>query len=124
MKTTFTILLALLFSSSQFVFGQNTPLERFESIDNLEFKEALATGEYILLDIRSVEEYDIGHIEGSKLVEYNGGDMDNTFNYMPKNNKYLIYSSAGDRSKQAMERMKELGFSHVLELNSGLEEWK
>ena len=124
MNTTLTILLALLFSSSQFVFGQNTPLERFESIDNPEFKEALAIGEYILLDIRSLKEYDEGHLEGSKLVEYNGGDMDNTFNYMPKDNKYLVYSLAGDRSKKAMERIRELGFSHVLELDNGLKEWK
>jgi len=55
------------------------------------------------LDIRSLKEYDEGHLEGSKLVEYNGGDMDNTFNYMPKDNKYLVYSLAGDRSKNAME---------------------
>lgn len=123
MKTTLTILFALILSSMQFVFAQNTIDERFESVDNAEFKEALESGEYILLDIRTVEEHQEGHIEGSKLVEYNDGDMDVYFSGMPKEQKYLVYCSVGNRSKVAMERMKELGFKHVLELDEGLEKW-
>ncbi|RYM35434.1 rhodanese-like domain-containing protein [Brumimicrobium glaciale] len=124
MKTTLTILIALLFASTQVLFAQNTPEERFESVGNAEFKKALETGEYILLDTRTVEEYDVEHIEGSKLVEYNGGDMDDVLTLMPRDQKYLVYCAIGVRSKVAMERMKELGFHYVLELDKGIKEWK
>jgi rhodanese-related sulfurtransferase len=124
MKTSLTILFALIFTSTQIVFAQNTPEKRFESVGNAEFKEAMETGEYILLDIRTLEEYENGNIEGSKLVEYNGGNMDVFFANISKNQKYLVYCAVGKRSKVAMERMKELGFHHVLELDKGLEEWK
>ena len=123
MKTTLTILFALLFTSTQIIFAQNTPVERFESVGNAEFKEALESGEYILLDTRTVEEYDVENIEGSKLVEYNGGDMDDVLTLMPRDRKYLVYCAIGVRSKVAMERMKELGFHHVLELDKGIKEW-
>ncbi len=123
MKTTLTILFALLFTSTQVLFAQNVTEERFESVDNAEFKKALESGEFILLDIRTVEEYQNGNIEGSKLVEYNGGNMDGVLSYMPKDQKYLVYCAVGVRSKVAMERMKELGFKYVLELDEGLEKW-
>lgn len=119
-----TILFALIFASTQVLFAQSTITERHESVGNEEFKEALESGEYILLDTRTVEEYQQGNIEGSKLVEYNGGDMDAVFTHLPKDQKYLVYCAVGVRSKVAMERMKELGFPHVLELDKGIKEWK
>lgn len=124
MKTTLTILFALIFSSMQLMFAQNTINERHESVGNAEFKAALESGEYILLDTRTVKEYEEGNIEGSKLVEYNGGDMDVVLKNLPKDQKYLVYCAIGVRSKVAMERMKELGFPHVLELDKGIKEWK
>lgn len=124
MKLTLSVLFTLLFGATQMIFAQTEISERHESVGNEEFKEALETGEYILLDTRTVEEYLEGNIEGSKLVEYNGGDMDAILSQLPKNQKYLVYCAVGVRSKVAMERMKELGFPHVLELDKGIKEWK
>lgn len=124
MKIALSVLFALIFSSTQMVFAQSEIVERHESVGNEEFKEALESGEYILLDTRTVEEYQEENIEGSKLVEYNGGDMDAILTQLPKDQKYLVYCAVGVRSKVAMERMKELGFPHVLELDKGIKEWK
>ncbi|PKR82233.1 hypothetical protein CW751_02560 [Brumimicrobium salinarum] len=98
--------------------------KRFESVGNDEFREALETGDYILLDTRTVKEYEERHIEGAKLVLYNDGDMDADLKNMPKDRKYLVYCAVGVRSKVAMNRMKELGFNYVLELDKGIKEWK
>lgn len=124
MRTSLIILVALVITSMSNVFAQNIEKERFESVDNATFKEALTSEEFILLDIRTVEEYEKGHIEGAKLVEYNDGDMDATLKMMPKDRKYLVYCAVGVRSKVAMEKMEELGFKYVLELDKGLEEWE
>lgn len=123
MKTIMTVLFALLFTST-FTFSQNDVEQRFESVGNTEFKEALESGEFILLDTRTVAEYQERHIDGAKLVLYNDGDMDADLKSMPKDQKYLVYCAVGVRSKVAMNRMKELGFNYVLELDKGIEEWE
>jgi|SRR5690554_2841102 len=124
MRTSLILLFALFFTTMSTVFAQNIQKERFESVDNATFKEALASEEFILLDIRTVEEYENGHIDGAKLVEYNDGDIDATLKLMPKDHKYLVYCGVGVRSKVAMKKMEELGFKYVLELDKGLEEWE
>lgn len=123
MKTIMTVLFSLIFIATQLSFAQNNAEKRFESVGNDEFKEALESGEFILLDIRTVKEYENGHIEGAKLIEYNDGDMDDDFARIPKDQKYLVYCAIGVRSKVAMERMQELGFNYVLELDKGIEEY-
>lgn len=50
--------------------------------------------------------------------------MDADLKSMPKDQKYLVYCAVGVRSKVAMNRMKELGFNYVLELDKGIEEWE
>ncbi|WP_107039523.1 rhodanese-like domain-containing protein [Brumimicrobium mesophilum] len=124
MKTLLSLLFVFVFVSSQVLLAQNSVVERHESVGDIEFKEALKTEEYILLDVRTVEEYLLNNLERSKLVEFNGGNMDGTLSSMPKGHKYLVYSNEGVRSKVALKRMKELGFSHVLELDKGIKEWK
>jgi len=105
-------------------FSQNAISERHESVGVDEFKTAIMSNEYILLDIRTADEYILNNIEHSKLIDYNGGNMDVVLSGLPKNQKYLVYSNKGVRSKVAMEKLKELGFSHVLELDKGIEVWK
>ncbi|RFC55858.1 rhodanese-like domain-containing protein [Brumimicrobium aurantiacum] len=123
MKTTLLLILGILLTFASSVFGQDIASERHERVDKTEFKEAIESGDFILLDIRSVEEYQESTIEGSKLVEFNNGDLDHVFSRLPKAQKYLIFSNNGVRSKVALTRMKELGFTYVLELDTGLSNW-
>ncbi|PKR82131.1 hypothetical protein CW751_01985 [Brumimicrobium salinarum] len=123
MKTTLTIMIAFFMISTSFLFGQNETVERFESVPNEVFKEALVSGEFIVLDVRTVEEYETGNIEGAKLLDYNGEHFKQALEDMPKDQKYLVYCAVGVRSKAAMNDMKDAGFKYVLELDKGIEEW-
>lgn len=124
MKSLLMLLTALFMISNSALVAQVTMEHRFESVGNDEFKEALASGDFILLDIRTIEEFKEGTIKGAKLIEYNGGDMDAEFEKLSKNHSYLVYCTVGVRSKVGMERMKELGFHYVLELDKGIKEWE
>jgi rhodanese-related sulfurtransferase len=124
MKITLVLLSVFIMISTSSLFGQNIAEERFESVSNDEFKNALQTGEYIVLDVRTVEDYQAGNIEGAKLLDYNGADFEQGLANIPKDYKYLIYSTEGVTSKKAMKRMEELGFKYVLELDKGIKEWK
>ena len=124
MKTTLTLLIAFVMISTSSLFGQNNSQERFESVSNEVFNEAIATGEYILLDVRTVEEYMEGHIDGAKLLDYNDVHFDQILSDFPKDQKYLVYCAVGARSKGAMEKMKAAGITYILELDKGFNEWE
>lgn len=117
---------SVLFLTSTLVFAQQTvdnDETRIERISKEEFKENLETGEYIVFDVRTVEEYQEGHIDGAKSLNFLGKAFEATLENIPKNYKYMIYCQSGARSAKALKKMKEAGFVHVLELEGGYSEW-
>ena len=126
MKTVIT-LLAVIFLANAATFGQQqfneTQEEQIERISKSKFQEKIATGEYILLDVRTVEEYMQGHLEGAKSLNFLDESFDNTIASLNKNYKYLIYCQSGVRSANALQKMKDAGFIHVLELEGGYSNW-
>lgn len=123
---TFIALFLVLFISSSFAFSQTateTKENRVERISKEEFKENLSSNEYIVFDVRTVEEYQSGHIKGSKSLNFMGKAFESTIEQLPKNYKYMIYCQSGGRSAKALQKMKEAGFVHVLELEGGYSKW-
>jgi rhodanese-related sulfurtransferase len=88
--------------------------EEFES--NIE-------GEYLLLDVRTQEEYDEGHIEGSTLIPVGelGDRLDEISNY--KDKKVLVYCRSGNRSVTASNILINNGFTQVHNLLGGIGAW-
>ena len=124
MKNLFAILTILLLTGVAFTQqATETEEERIERISQEEFKEKMETGEYIVFDVRTVDEYQEGHLEGAKSLDFLGKSFDATIQQLPKNYKYLIYCQSGGRSAKALEKMKEAGFVHVLELEGGYSQW-
>lgn len=119
-------LFSVLFLTTTLAFSQQTTEtdeERIERISQEEFKENLESGEYIVFDVRTVEEYQEGHIDGAKSLNFLGKAFESTLENIPKNYKYMIYCQSGGRSAKALKKMKEAGFIHVLELEGGYSEW-
>lgn len=119
-------LFAVLFISGSFAYSQQateTEENRIERISKEEFKKNLASDEYIVFDVRTVEEYQAGHIIGSKSLNFLGEGFESTIEQLPKNYKYMIYCQSGGRSAKALEKMKKAGFIHVLELEGGYSKW-
>lgn len=118
-----TILALLMFTTG---FSQETESEEVttQQVDKEAFKSAIESGDYILFDVRTVEEYMEGHIEGAKSLNVLDDQFDKTISNISKTQKYLIYCKSGARSERALEKMKDAGFTHVLELEGGYENWK
>jgi rhodanese-related sulfurtransferase len=117
-----TILALLMFTTG---FSQETESEEvtIERVDKDAFKSAIESGDYILFDVRTVEEYMDGHIEGAKSLNVLDAQFDKTISNIDKSQKYLIYCKSGGRSAKALEKMKDAGFTHVLELDGGYQNW-
>ena len=78
---------------------------------------------YIIIDARTQEEYDEGHIPGAILIpEYEIADR--VENELPdKDQLILVYCRSGRRSKIAAEELVKLGYTNVKEFG-GIIDWK
>ncbi len=94
----------------------------FTHIPIEEFKEKVDSKGVILVDVRSSEEYNSGHIENAVNVNIEDNFSEN-MNGFPKDRTYFIYSRNDNRSSEAIEIMNELGFKSVVALEGGIESW-
>lgn len=86
-------------------------------------KEAMSK-DYILLDIRTIDEFNAGHIKGAKEIDYYKTQHFSDFlDSLDKNKKYLIYCHSGRRSGLALEIFKQKGFKNVSDLAGGYNSW-
>ena len=78
---------------------------------------------YIILDVRTIEEYDEGHIPNAICIPNETIDED-VINKLPsKDQLILIYCRSGNRSKQAANKLKKLGYTNLIEFG-GIIDWK
>ena len=96
----------------------------YEQIGGAEAK-ALMDSEsgYIIIDARTQEEYDQGHIPGAILIpEYEIADR--AEKELPdKDQLILVYCRSGRRSKIAAEELVKLGYTNVKEFG-GIIDWE
>lgn len=89
-----------------------------------DFAEKIESGEYIVLDVRTAEEYDEQRIgDDALLVDFYAADFKQQLDALDKSKKYLMYCRSGGRSSAATEVMKGLGFEEFYELKGGINSW-
>ncbi len=75
----------------------------------------------ILLDVRSLQEYNEGHLYGAVHL----ADYEITIKYnnvlANKNSEIVVYCQNGGRSKKACKKLKKLGYTNVYNLCGGLD---
>ena len=94
----------------------------YHKISAEEAYEMMVSQEVVVVDVRTREEYDGGHIENAVLVpnESIGGEMPEAL--PDKEATLLIYCRSGRRSKQAAEKLLELGYQNVYDFG-GVIDW-
>ena len=77
---------------------------------------------YIILDVRSMQEYNEGHIPNAICIP-NETISEDIINKLPnKEQLILIYCRSGNRSKQAAQKLKNLGYTNLIEFG-GIIDW-
>ena len=77
---------------------------------------------YIILDVRTQEEYDEGHIPGAILIPNTEIEDRAEDEMTDKNQLILVYCRSGRRSKLAAEILVELGYTNIREFG-GIIDW-
>lgn len=77
---------------------------------------------YVILDVRTQEEFDSGHVPGAILIpDYEIKEKAPQV-LTDKNQKILVYCRSGRRSKLACEEMIDLGYTNLYEFG-GIIDW-
>ena len=123
MKKLIIILLAVMMLTAC---GQNKEKEQEAVYVNITAEEAKALMDteegYVILDVRTQEEYEEGHIPGAILIpdfeiEAKAEDV-----LTDKDQMILVYCRSGRRSKLAAQSLVELGYTDIREFG-GIIDW-
>ena len=88
-----------------------------------EAKQIMDTEEgYIILDARTQEEYDEGHIPGAIVISHEEITEKAEEVLTDKDQLILVYCRSGRRSKIAAEALVELGYTNIKEFG-GIIDW-
>jgi rhodanese-related sulfurtransferase len=91
-----------------------------------QFEQAITNNDSAqILDVRTDEEYNTGHIKGALLANWNNTtEFNRRIAFINKQKPVYIYCLAGGRSEAAAKTMRALGFTNVYELKGGINAWK
>ena len=95
----------------------------YEQIDQETAREMMVRADgHVVVDVRRQDEYDAGHIPGAILVpnETIGEEMPEALPDLEQ--VILVYCRSGNRSKQAAEKLADIGYSNVYEFG-GIIDW-
>lgn len=102
--------------------GQNS--KAIETIDAKSFAEKLkANPNPQLIDVRTPEEYNGGHIENAKNINWYDADFASQVSTLDKSKPVFVYCKAGGRSAEAAFKLNELGFKNIYNLQGGFMQW-
>jgi len=80
------------------------------------------TKEYILLDVRTQEEFNTEHIEGAALIPFDEVGDRAGVEIPDKNALILVYCRSGRRSEAAAQELVEMGYTSVYDFG-GILDW-
>ena len=82
------------------------------------------TTNLFILDVRTLDEYNAGHIEKAYLIPYD--QIESRASELPENKStpILVYCRSGTRSAIASSTLVNLGYTEIFNLEKGFNDWK
>jgi adenylyltransferase/sulfurtransferase len=91
-------------------------------IDPVEVKAKQDRGDqFQLIDVREPHEYQIARIPGAKLIPL--GELPKHLSELDKNAEFVMHCKMGGRSQQAVDLLKQNGFTNVRNMTGGITAW-
>jgi rhodanese-related sulfurtransferase len=87
-------------------------------------EENKANPDFVILDVRTPEEYADGYIAESILLDFYADDFEAELDELDKNKTYLVYCRSGNRSGKSVKMMKDLNFMEVYDVDGGILRWE
>jgi rhodanese-related sulfurtransferase len=115
-KITLIFILTILFSC-------NLSDKIINEITTADFKSLNSVEDIQLIDVRTIEEYNSGYIDGALNIDFYKFSFIDSINVLDKSKTTVIYCKSGNRSSKSALMMKSLGFKNVYNLKEGMNGW-
>ncbi|MBC8766453.1 rhodanese-like domain-containing protein [Arenibacter sp. BSSL-BM3] len=112
------------------LYGQNAIDKAIGKFNNntvpyIKVEELTQNNQFILLDTRKKEEFEVSHLKNAVWVGDKQFDVDMVSDSIPdENTPIIVYCSIGVRSEDVGEKLLKKGFKQVYNLYGGIFEWK
>ena len=93
-------------------------------VDVDQFEKLWQNKTNVVLDVRTQKEFAAGHIPGALNLDVNAPDFGEKASALDKKAVYLVHCAAGMRSARACEKMRGMGFEHLIDLAPGFKGWE
>jgi len=98
-------------------------VEGVQVVDVVEFESKMKEQNVQLIDVRTPEEFQEGHLENAQNMNVMGADFEAQVANLDKTKPVLVYCKSGGRSAKASEQLKALGFTNITDLEGGFTNW-
>ncbi len=78
-------------------------------------------GELVILDVRTVSEYESGHLEGAINIPVEA--LSGSLSELNPNDELLVYCRTGNRSTTAVGILRENGYDRIYHMDGGIVAW-
>lgn len=118
-----SILFALLLAPAAALAGCASDAS-FETLGLADWKARFeVTPDALLLDVRTLPEYEAGHIPGATLIPYDEIRANATRLPEDKATPIFVYCRSGTRSTAASETLVAMGYTNVVNMDGGFPDW-
>ena len=97
--------------------------KKVSDISAVDFSSKIITNPGIILDVRTVDEINNGHIENASFIDFYDENFNEKAAWINKDLPVYVYCHAGGRSKKAAEILIDLGQKEVYNITGGYSEW-
>lgn len=117
----------LLLSVFSFLFisciGQTS--KNIEVVSPTDFsRQIMATPSAQIIDVRTPEEFESGHIDNAKNINWLGDNFQKDVASLDKTKPVFVYCKVGGRSAKAVAKLNEMGFTKIYDLDGGFLKWE
>jgi len=93
------------------------------NLDASKFAEKIAESDVVVLDVRTPEEFNSGHILNAINIDIYNDYFNSDISTLDKSKSYAVYCRSGKRSVDASNGMDSIGFKTTYNLTGGIIEW-
>ena len=119
------LILALsLFLAGCMVTKTSETSSRYKTISSTEAQQMIEDNKYaLILDVRTAAEYESGHIPNAVNLSNEDIQAGKVDSLKDKSQLIMVYCRSGNRSRQAAQKLAELGYTNVVDFG-GIQSWQ
>jgi rhodanese-related sulfurtransferase len=119
----FALATALVIGSSA-AWSQEKKAKAYKDVGPEQFDKLRSAKDAVVLDVRRPSEFTQGHISGATNIDWYASDFDKRISALDKSKTYLVHCAGGVRSSKAAEKLTNMKFTNVVNLEGGFKAWE